>query len=155
MMKQISKLSLMLLFGLFIASCGGDKSEEESSSEKVVATNEASATETRSKGVGPITSVTLDAEVNTELAAKGEATFVAKCSACHKIDKKFIGPSPKGVLERREPEWIMNMILNPEKMIAEDADAKALLMEFNGAPMANQNLTEGEAREVLEYFRTL
>ena len=27
--------------------------------------------------------------------------------------------------------------------------------KFNGSPMANQNLTEAEARAVLEYFRTL
>jgi hypothetical protein len=71
------------------------------------------------------------------------------------VDKKFIGPAPKGILERRSPEWVMNMILNPEVMVKEDSLAKALLAEFNGAPMANQNLTEEQARAVLEYFRTL
>jgi hypothetical protein len=45
------------------------------------------------------------------------------------------------------------MILNPEVMIAKNATAKALLAEFS-APMANQHLTEDEARAVLEYFRT-
>ena len=77
------------------------------------------------------------------------------CLACHRVDKKFIGPAPKGILERRSPEWVMNMILNPEVMVKEDPLAKALLAEFNGAPMANQSLTEEEARAVLEYFRTL
>ena len=57
--------------------------------------------------------------------------------------------------ERRTPEWIMNMILVPEKMIVENEAAKQLLMEYNGAPMANQNLKEEEARAILEYFRTL
>ena len=75
--------------------------------------------------------------------------------ACHRPDKKFIGPAPKGVLERRTPEWVMNMILNPEEMVQKDPLAKDLLVEFNGSPMANQNLTEEEARAVLEYFRTL
>lgn len=75
--------------------------------------------------------------------------------ACHKPDKKFIGPAPKGILERRTPEWIMNMILNPEEMTQKDPLAHALLKEFNGSPMANQGLTEEEARQVLEYFRTL
>ena len=70
-------------------------------------------------------------------------------------DKKFIGPAPKGIFERRSPEWIMNMILNPENMIQNNQEAKELLAEFNGAPMANQNLTQEEARAVLEYFRTL
>jgi hypothetical protein len=77
------------------------------------------------------------------------------CTACHKPDKKFIGPAPKGILERRSPEWVMNMILNPEVMIKEDPLTEELLKEFNGAPMANQNLKEDEARAVLEYFRTL
>ena len=49
----------------------------------------------------------------------------------------------------------MNMILNPDVMVNEDPLAKDLLMEFNGSPMANQNLTEDEARAILEYFRTL
>jgi hypothetical protein len=49
----------------------------------------------------------------------------------------------------------MNMILNPEVMIKKDPIAKKLLDEFDGAPMANQNLTEDQARQVLEYFRTL
>ena len=40
-------------------------------------------------------------------------------------------------------------------MVKNDPDAKALFMEFNGSPMANQSLTEEEARNVLEYFRTL
>lgn len=75
--------------------------------------------------------------------------------ACHKPDKKFIGPAPTGILERRTPEWIMNMILDPEGMTKNDPLAKALLVEFNGSPMANQHLTEEEARQVLEYFRTL
>jgi len=48
----------------------------------------------------------------------------------------------------------MNMILNPEEMIQKDPIAKQLLIDSNGAPMANQNLTEDEARSILEYFRT-
>ena len=62
---------------------------------------------------------------------------------------------PKGILDRRSPEWVMNMILNPDVMVQEDPLARDLLMEFNGSPMANQNLSEEEARAILEYFRTL
>ena len=49
----------------------------------------------------------------------------------------------------------MNMILNPEEMIANDPIAKQLLVEANGAPMANQHLTEEQARAILEYFHTI
>ncbi|MGB5315590.1 MAG: cytochrome c, partial [Robiginitalea sp.] len=59
------------------------------------------------------------------------------------------------ILERRTPEWVMNMILAPEQMVKDDPLAKELLIEFNGSPMANQSLTEEQARAVLEYFRTL
>ena len=107
------------------------------------------------KGVGPITSVNLDEEINPEMASQGEAIYNQMCLACHRVGKKFIGPPPNGILERRTPEWVMNMILAPEKMVKEDPLAKDLLIEFNGSPMANQGLTEEQARAVLEYFRTL
>ena len=48
----------------------------------------------------------------------------------------------------------MNMILNPEQMIKEDPIAKAQLEEY-GSIMLNQHLTEQQAREVLEYLRTI
>ena len=47
----------------------------------------------------------------------------------------------------------MNMVLNPQEMTRQDPTAKELLGEFM-TQMPNQNLTEEEARAVLEYFRT-
>lgn len=107
------------------------------------------------KGIGPVKELTLDATIDAEMAKQGKAIYMQMCTACHKPDKKFIGPAPKGILERRSPEWVMNMILNPEVMIQKDPIAKQLLIEYNGAPMANQNLSQEQARQVLEYFRTL
>lgn len=168
-MKIILKSSAVL-FSVLIMSCGGkeEKKKEGFSVDRAKTTTEQpapapAATETKpsetvdltNKGVGPITSVSLAAEVDQEMAKKGEEVYNKMCLACHRVDKKFIGPAPKGILERRSPEWVMNMILNPEVMVKEDPLAKALLAEFNGAPMANQSLTEEEARAVLEYFRTL
>jgi hypothetical protein len=49
----------------------------------------------------------------------------------------------------------MNMILNPTEMLREDPIAKKLLAEYNNEYMYNQNLIEDEAREIIEYFRTL
>lgn len=107
------------------------------------------------KGIGPVKSMTLNSKVDPEMVTKGGELFKKMCTACHRVGKKYIGPDPSRITERRSPEWIMNMILNPEEMVNKDPLAKKLLIEFNGAPMANQNLTEGEARAVLEYFRTL
>lgn len=107
------------------------------------------------KGVGPITNLEFPDEINDEMAARGKAKFDAICVACHMIDKRMIGPALKGVYDRRSPEWVMNMILNPDGMLKEDPIAKALLKEYNNAIMLNQNLTEDEARDVAEYLRTL
>jgi mono/diheme cytochrome c family protein len=107
------------------------------------------------KGIGPIKNIILSNEIDTKMANNGSENFKKLCSACHKIGKKFIGPPPNGILKRRTPEWVMNMILNPEKMVKDDPLAKKLLIEFNGAPMANQNLNEKQTRELVEYFRTL
>ena len=107
------------------------------------------------KGIGPIKELKLDATIDDAMAMKGKEVYDRLCTACHKVEEKFIGPAPKGILNRRSPEWVMNMILNPEEMTKNDPIAKKLLMEYNGSPMANQNLTEEEARAVLEYFRTL
>ena len=153
-MKKYYLLSILAV--LFLVSCGGGSNEE--SDETTDAPQSMLAEEIDpmdNKGVGPIKSITIGAEIDVEMASAGQVVYEAMCTACHKPDKNFIGPAPKGIMERRSPEWIMNMILNPEEMIQKDPIAKDLLMEFNGAPMANQNLTEEQARQVLEYFRTL
>ncbi|MBC32250.1 MAG: cytochrome C [Muricauda sp.] len=167
---KIGSKAIALLFSLLMMACGGkeEKKKEGFSVErkkaKTETTVETNATETvkpservdlDNKGVGPITSLTLAAEIDQAMAKQGEAVFNQMCTACHRVGKKFIGPAPNGILERRTPEWVMNMILNPEVMVKEDPLAKDLLMEFNGSPMANQGLTEEQARAVLEYFRTL
>jgi cytochrome c len=159
-MKKLLK-SLTLFAILFLFSCGESDKKEASSygkktpekTEKKVAASQ--RIELSNKGVGPITSVDLGLVVDQDMATHGKDIYGKMCTACHKADKKFIGPSPTGVLERRSPEWVMNMILNPEQMVKEDPLAKDLLMEFNGAPMANQGLSKEDARAVLEYFRTL
>lgn len=104
-----------------------------------------------SKGVGPVKEVTVGA-IDDKLAAKGEEQFKIKCVACHEFDKRKTGPALGGVTKRRTPEWIMNMILAPEKMIKEDPTAMDLFGEFL-VPMANQNATEAEARAIVEFFR--
>ena len=38
-------------------------------------------------------------------------------------------------------------------MLETDADAKALLKEYNNIPMPNQNLTDAEVRQYLKYFQ--
>jgi mono/diheme cytochrome c family protein len=155
-MKKIYLLSALAVF--LLAGCGGGSTgegDESTEAPKSMLAEETPPDPMENKGIGPVSSLTIGAEIDTEMASAGQVVYEAMCTACHKPDKNFIGPAPKGIMERRSPEWIMNMILNPEEMIQKDPIARALLIEFNGAPMANQNLTEEQARQVLEYFRTL
>ena len=148
------KFITVCVMALAMASCGEDKAKKETPAAKQEESKPVDNVDPMSnKGIGPISSVTLG-EIDPTLAAEGEVVFKAKCTACHKLSKKFVGPALKGVTQRRSPEWIMNMAMNPEEMIQKDPIAQKLLIEFNGAPMANQNITEEEARAILEYFRT-
>ena len=104
------------------------------------------------KGIGPVKSITIG-EIDSIMAEKGKKTFETKCTSCHKINEKYIGPSLKDVTKRRSPEWVMNMILNPEEMTQKDPIAQELLLNASGAQMVSQSLSESDAREVLEYFR--
>lgn len=163
-MKTLSK-TLLFFLPLILLSCGSNDADTSSSTSSSSQSTEAPAKESNvpasqrvdleNKGIGPITSVELDPDIDRPLAVEGKKVFDQMCMACHKPDSKFIGPAPKGILERRTPEWVMNMILNPEVMVEDDPLARDLLMEYNGSPMANQGLTEDEARAILEYFRTL
>lgn len=105
-------------------------------------------------GIGPVKSLTLENEIKKSLVDQGQQIFASKCSACHKIDERYVGPSLKGVTHRRKPEWIMNMILNPQEMIQKDPTAQELLGEFL-VQMTLQNLNQDEARAILEYFRSI
>ena len=97
--------------------------------------------------------VTLGA-LDPAMAERGKATFEMKCSACHKFDARYVGPSLGGVMERRTPAYIMNMILAPEEMYTKHPAAKQLLAELM-TQMPNTGLTRDQAREVVEYLRTV
>ena len=160
---KFKALLFVALTGVFTACGGGEATEEKAAAPAETKVEEAApvaeepvaeANPMDNVGVGPIDELEFDEEIDQEMADAGKAVYDAKCTACHKVHKRYIGPSPMGIFERRNPAWVMNMILNPEQMVAEDPIAKALIAEYN-SPMANQNLTEEEARQVVEYFRTL
>ena len=144
--KKIQCLFLLCCMGIFLANCGGAVKEEVDDIPDVdPMTN---------MGIGPVKSVELG-ELDQAMADEGKKLYDAKCTACHNIKTKMIGPPQAGVLDRRTPEWVMNMIINPSEMLKKDPTARKLLKEFNNVPMTEQGVTEAEARKILEYFRTM
>lgn len=103
-------------------------------------------------GVGPIQQKMTLVAVNPTLVASGQKIFQEKCSACHKIGERYVGPDLKGVTQRRAPEWVMNQILNPVEMSQKDPVAKELLATYL-TQMTFQNVSQDDARALLEFFR--
>lgn len=103
-------------------------------------------------GIGPVTTEITLGPPDHAMAERGEKTFETKCSACHKFDEKYVGPALGGVLARRTPTYVMNMVLNPEGMYTRHPVAKQLLAEHL-TQMPNLGLSQEEAREIVEYLR--
>ncbi len=105
------------------------------------------------KGLGAIKNVTLHTPLELDRVGRGQAIFDMKCSACHRLtDQRVVGPGWKDVTKRRKPEWIMNMITNVDVMLEKDPEAQKLL-ELCLMRMPNQNMSIGDARDVLELMR--
>lgn len=141
---SLMALGFTLLLGL--TGCGSDDRTGGGSA------REAASAAADDRGVGPVKKVQLG-PLDPELAARGEAIFSGTCAACHKLDQRYVGPAMAGITERRTPEWIMNMIVNPVEMTQKDPVAKALLAEY--MTQMSVSATEEDARAILEYFRKL
>jgi len=92
--------------------------------------------------------------LNQQWVTEGKNIYDVKCQPCHKLsDEKLVGPGWKGVTQRRQPNWILNMITNVDIMLEKDIEAQKLLEECI-VRMPNQNLNLDEARKVLEFQRS-
>ena len=147
-MKKI--LLIATLVGLTYA-CSNNSAEkkETSSSEQASSDDSGSSPE----GVGKFKHVDLSPSLDKKMADGGKTIYDMKCAGCHKLTgEKLVGPGWKDVTERRKPEWIMNFVTNTEEMLNKDTSAQAML-EICMVKMPNQNLSDEDARKVLEFMR--
>ncbi len=88
--------------------------------------------------------------------AEGQATFEGKCAACHTIGTdRLVGPGLAGIADRRDHDWIISFMTNPDGMIANgDSIATELLAKFV-VPMPNLGLAAAEAESILAYLTTI
>ena len=156
------KLFLLALIAFVVfSSCGGsdsNKNEAATSTENANTTAPAdtqstAGNATESKGLGKFQNVELTHPLDQKMVAGGKSVYDVKCGSCHKLsEEKLVGPGWKGVTDRRTPEWIMNFVTNTEEMLNKDAAAKNLY-EICLVKMPNQNLSDDDARHVLEFMR--
>ncbi|HEU5358863.1 MAG TPA: cytochrome c [Gemmatimonadales bacterium] len=149
-MRLLSQ-SLLASLVVLTAACGGDKT---SSSDSAGAAEGPPALTPfqQENGVGPITQVVPTGPIDKAMAERGEKTFQANCTACHKLDERYVGPALRGVTDRRTPTYVMNMILAPDTMYTRHPVARGLLAQF-ATQMPNLHLSETQARELMEYLR--
>lgn len=153
----MKKLFLMFSIALFAAGCagGGNSDPNGATGQSAVAEAPASGTGTYdpNRGEGKFTDVKISDKLDAEMAARGEKLAELKCTSCHKLtDEKLVGPGWAGVTKRNKPEWIMNFMTNTDVMIDKDPKVQAML-EICMVRMPNQNLSDGDARDILEFLR--
>ena len=79
--------------------------------------------------------------------------FQLNCGSCHRLDRRFVGPPLGAVTARRSPEFVLNMILDPQAMLRKHPEARKLLEQYL-TPMTPPSVNREEARAILEYLRT-
>lgn len=86
---------------------------------------------------------------------RGETIFKNTCQACHSIGKgRLVGPDLKDVQNRRTEKWIISFVKSSQGMVKSgDADAVAIFNEYNKTIMPDQNLSDGDIKEVLSYIQ--
>ncbi|HEY1113606.1 MAG TPA: cytochrome c [Chitinophagaceae bacterium] len=142
-----------------LTSCGGNDENKgegtETTTETTAGGDGGSAAEMGSdpKGIGKFRNVELTHPLDPQMIATGKQVYEVKCQSCHKLtDERLVGPGWKGVTDRRTPEWIMNFSTNVDEMIEKDTAAQKML-EICLVRMPNQNLSDADARGVLEFMR--
>ena len=89
-------------------------------------------------------------------AAKGEAIFKAKCTACHKIDTRMTGPALGPQLTQETDDvyltkWIQN---NQALIAAKNPKALKIYNEFNQAGMTVfEELSDADVGNIITYVR--
>lgn len=84
---------------------------------------------------------------------KGKALFNANCAACHKLNKRAVGPALAGVSAKYDKEWLYSWIKNSTAMVKTgDAQAVAIFEEYNGSVMTSfPQLSNEDIDNILAY----
>lgn len=87
-------------------------------------------------------------------AKAGKSLFNANCAACHKLDKKLVGPALGKISERREMDWLKAWIKDNNALRASgDADAIAIYEEYKGSPMtAFPQFADADIENIVAYL---
>ncbi len=86
--------------------------------------------------------------------SKGQDLFRSRCSSCHTIGGgDELGPDLLGVLERRDRQWLIRWLKEPDVMLEEkDPIAMSLFESYGGLVMPNVKLTDFDIDNLIRYL---
>jgi protein SCO1 len=90
-----------------------------------------------------------------DLAARpGGALYRRLCAGCHTVGKgDKVGPDLAGIAERRDRDWLVRFISNPEKLrLQKDPIALGLVASFPTVRMPPMGVTPNDAGDLLAYI---
>jgi len=87
---------------------------------------------------------------------KGKTIFTTRCTSCHNVNAKVVGPALANVDQRQTTDWIISFIHSRKTMIEKkDKDAVALYNQFNQIVMPDHSdLSSDDIRSVLSYIKS-
>ena len=92
-MKKLTVLPIAL-FSMLLFSCGSGGNEGNNTTSGNQQTEpEVPKSIAEGKGIGEITEVNLENEIDPDMVKMGKSIYDMKCSACHKLtDQRVVGP---------------------------------------------------------------
>ncbi len=89
-----------------------------------------------------------------EIYTKGQTLWKQNCTSCHAINAEVVvGPGMKGILQRREREWLKPWIRNSQAVIASgDPYATALYAKYNQTVMTSFAFSDDELDALLDFI---
>jgi mono/diheme cytochrome c family protein len=150
-------LGAALMVVLALVGCGGKKAEQAESNAAPGATPAVTPPAAAAPFVVP---ADLDqgprageSPVDQSLVAQGQLLFSSKtCATCHGFGKKIQCPDLKPVAMQRTERWLEAQIMHPDVMTKQDPASIQLMKQYS-LQMPNMNLTQDQAKALIEYIK--
>ena len=86
-------------------------------------------------------------------ADQGKDLFDKQCAGCHTIGGgDGGGPDLKGVVEKRPADWLVQVIVEPDKLTAAKDPLQGELIKKYGYEMPNLGITTDEAKKIISFI---
>ncbi len=88
-------------------------------------------------------------------ADEGKDLFDRECAGCHTIGGGDSGgPDLKGVAGKRSAAWLERIIVEPDKLTADNDPTQRELVKQYGGEMPNLGLSRADARKIIAFLRS-